>query len=72
MAASHVDRVLLVSDDAIRRDQGALQSTLRIVAEPGGSAAFAALLDGAYKAEPGERVGVLLSGGNTVAVNFVA
>lgn len=70
IAARHVDRVLLVSDDAIRRAQAALWSTLRIVAEPGGSAAFAAVLDGTYKAEPGERVGVLLSGGNTVAVNF--
>lgn len=72
IAASHVDRVLLVSDDAIRRAQAALWSTLRIVAEPGGSAAFAAVLDGVYKAEPGERVGVLLSGGNTVAVDFAS
>jgi threonine dehydratase len=41
-----------------------------LVAEPGGGAAFAALLSGRYRPRPGEHVGVLLSGGNTVAVNF--
>jgi threonine dehydratase len=40
------------------------------VAEPGGSAATAALLSGRYKPAPGERVGILVSGGNTVAVDF--
>jgi threonine dehydratase len=43
---------------------------LRVVAEAGGAAAFAALLSGRYQPSPGERVGVILSGGNTVAVNF--
>jgi len=28
------------------------------------------LLSGSYQAQSGERVGVLLSGGNTIAVNF--
>jgi threonine dehydratase len=37
---------------------------------PGGAAAFAALLSGGYRPRPGERVGILLSGGNTTAVNF--
>jgi threonine dehydratase len=66
----HVDRVVLVSDDAIRQAQQALWATLRVVAEPGGAAAFAALLSGRYLPRPGERIGVLLSGGNTVAVAF--
>jgi len=66
----HVDRVILVSDDSIREAQEALWSTLRVVAEPGGAAAFAALLSGRYLPRPGEHVGVLLSGGNTVAVKF--
>ena len=66
----NVERVVLVSDDAIRQAQEALWSTLRIVAEPGGAAAFAALLSGRYRPLPGEHVGVLLSGGNTVAVDF--
>jgi threonine dehydratase len=48
----------------------ALWATLRVVAEPGGAAAFAALLSGRYQPAADERVAVLLSGGNTVAVNF--
>jgi threonine dehydratase len=66
----HVDRVVLVADDAIRDAQAALWQTLRIVAEPGGAAAFAALLSGRYQPAPGERVGVVICGGNTVAVDF--
>jgi threonine dehydratase len=65
-----VDRVVLVTDDAILEAQRALWATLRIVAEPGGAAAFAALLSGRYEPAPGERVGVLACGGNTVAVDF--
>ena len=62
--------VALVSDDAIRRAQEALWSAVRIVAEPGGAAAFAALLAGAYVPRSGERVGVVISGGNSTAVDF--
>jgi threonine dehydratase len=43
---------------------------LRIVAEPGGAAAFAALLSSGYQSAPGERIGVVLCGGNTTAVSF--
>jgi len=66
----HVERVVLVSDDAIRQAQQALWTTLRVVAEPGAAATFAALLSGGYLPRPREHVGVLLSGGNTVAVSF--
>jgi threonine dehydratase len=62
--------VVLVTDDEIRKAQEALWRVLRIVAEPGGAAAFAALSSGRYRPEPEERVGVLVSGGNTVAVDF--
>ena len=65
-----MERVVLVSDDAIRDAQKALWATLRVVAEPGGAAALAALLSGRYQPRRGEHVGVLLSGGNTVAVDF--
>jgi threonine dehydratase len=65
-----VDRVVLVSDDAIVAGQRALWDRLRIVAEPGGAAAFAALLGGAYRPANRERVGIVVSGGNTVAVDF--
>ena len=65
-----IERVVLVSDDDIRNAQKALWATLRVVAEPGGAAALAALLSGRYRPQRGEHVGVLLSGGNTVAVDF--
>jgi len=70
IAQAHVAQVALVSDDAIRRAQEALWSAVRIVAEPGGATAFAALLGGAYVPRSGERVGVVISGGNSTAVDF--
>jgi threonine dehydratase len=70
IARDHVAKVLLVSDDAIRRAQEALWSAVRIVAEPGGATAFAALLSGSYTPSAGERVGVVVSGGNSTAVDF--
>jgi len=70
IARAHVDRVVLVTDDAIRQAQDALWSRLRVVVEPGGAAAFAALLSGRYKPLTGERVAVLLCGANTTAVKF--
>jgi threonine dehydratase len=56
---------VLVDDDAIRAGVRGLWDATRLVAEPGGSAAFAALLSGAYKPAPEERVGVLVCGANT-------
>jgi len=61
---------VLVTDVAIRDAQRTLWSSLRVVAEPGGAAAFAALLSRRYVPATGERVGVLVCGGNTSAVNF--
>jgi threonine dehydratase len=43
---------------------------LRIVAEPGGAAALSAVISGAYSPATGECVAVVISGGNTTAVNF--
>jgi len=65
-----VAEVALVTDDEIRAAQRRLWDLLRVVAEPGGAAPFAALLAGKVQTRPGERVGVLLSGGNTTAVDF--
>ena len=70
LAQQHVDRVLLVSDEAIQRAQQALWDVLRIASEPGGAAAFAAVLSRRYTPQPNERVGVLVCGGNTTAVDF--
>ena len=65
-----VDRVVLVSDDAIRRAQESLWRSATIVAEPGGAAALAALLSHAYRPQPGEKICVIVCGGNTTAVDF--
>jgi threonine dehydratase len=70
IARAHVARVVLVSDDAIRQAQEALWQGMRVVAEPGGAAPLAALVGSAYVPRTGERVGVVVSGGNTTAVNF--
>jgi threonine dehydratase len=66
----HVHSVVLVTDEAIVQAQKALWQAVRIAAEPGGAAAFAALLSGAYRPQTGERVGVVISGGNSTAVDF--
>jgi threonine dehydratase len=70
VAQKWVERVALVPDDAIVAAQRSLWDTLRVVAEPGGAAALAALLCGAFRPENGERVGVLVCGANTTAVRF--
>ena len=70
IARRHLAGTVLVSDESIREAQRALWKTLRIVAEPGGAAAMAALLSGAWRARPGQSVGVLLCGANTTAVKF--
>jgi threonine dehydratase len=70
LAQSYVDCVLLVPDEAIQTAQQTLWNVLRVAAEPGGAAALAALLTRRYQATSGERVGVLVCGGNTSAVEF--
>lgn len=70
IAQNYVAEVVLVEDAAIQATQEALWQATRIVAEPGGAAAMAALLSGRYSPPRGERVGVLISGGNTIAVDL--
>ena len=70
IAQAHVARVVLVTDQAIRNAQQMLWEGLRIVVEPGGCTAFAAILSGAYQPAEGERVGVVVSGATTTAVSF--
>lgn len=69
---AHVARTVLVPDRAIQDAQALLWERLRVVAEPGGAAALSALTSGAYAPDPGERVAVLISGGNTTAVRLSA
>ncbi len=70
LAQRYVARTILVSDEAIRQAQESLWQHLRVVAEPGGATAFAALLSGQYRQSEGERIGVLVCGANTNAVDF--
>ncbi len=65
IATRHVDRVAIVDDEAIAAAQRALWEELRLIAEPGGATALAALLSDAYRPEADERVGVIICGGNT-------
>jgi threonine dehydratase len=58
-------RTVLVTDDAIRDAQRTLWERARLVTEPAGATAYAALVCGAYRPATGERVGVVLSGANT-------
>lgn len=57
-------RSVVVSDEAIVDAQRRLWAAARVLAEPGGVTALAALTTGAYLPEPGERVGVLICGAN--------
>jgi threonine dehydratase len=66
----HVAQTVLVTDQAIGDAQRLLWKSLRMVAEPGGAAALAALASHRYVPRADERVAVLVCGGNTVAVNF--
>jgi threonine dehydratase len=59
-----VDLAVTVSDDDIRAAQLALWSEFRLITEPGGAAALAALRAGAYTPDPGERVVVVVCGSN--------
>ena len=70
VARQHVAGAVLVSDDAIRAAQRALWDSCRLITEPGGATAFAALLSGAFKPPSNAPtsnivVGVLVCGANT-------
>jgi threonine dehydratase len=64
IAQRYVDPVILVSDDDIGNAQSALWRGATLAVEPGGAAAFAALLSGRYKPSPNERICIVISGGN--------
>lgn len=68
IAQQFVGGSVLVTDEAVVKAQVILWDRFRVVVEPGGAAAFAALTSGRYVAEPNERVGVLLCGANTGAL----
>lgn len=57
-------QTVLVNDDAIATAQRALWQERRLLVEPAGATALAALMSGAYQPEPGEKVAVLVCGAN--------
>jgi threonine dehydratase len=70
IARTFVEEVFTVPDDAIREAQARLWNRLQVVAEPGGATALAALVAGVFRPDDGDRVGVLVCGANTSAVDF--
>lgn len=60
----YVDDAVVVSDDDISAAQLAIWDDLRLISEPGGAVALAAIRTGAYRPAPGERVVVALCGSN--------
>jgi threonine dehydratase len=63
-ATRFVEKVVLVDDEAISAAQQRIWEDLRMIVEPGGATAIAALLTGGYRPKAGERVGVLMCGAN--------
>jgi threonine dehydratase len=72
IAQKFVAQSLLVTDDQIVNAQKLLWQNLRLIAEPGGATALAALISGVYKPHAGERVGVVLCGSNAELSKFPA
>jgi len=70
IAQKFVQRVVLVSDEQIVNAQRLLWQKLRVIAEPGGATALAALISGAYLPHSGERVGVVICGSNAELSKF--
>ena len=65
-----VDRIVTVADTQIVEAMVFLHDRLKVVVEPSGAVGVAALLSGAVDLQPGQRVGVLISGGNVGAARF--
>jgi threonine dehydratase len=65
LTEAYVSDVLLVGDEAIRQARRALWRAARLVAEPAAAVTCAALISGAYRPAPGERVAAVTSGANT-------
>lgn len=66
--ATTVGTSTLVDEDLIARAQVWLWENARLLVEPGGATALAALLAGAWRPPEGARVGVVVCGGNTDAI----
>ncbi len=65
IAQQYVSECILVDEASIATAQQLLWDELRVIAEPAGVVPIAALISGRYVPQPGEKVGVLICGGNT-------
>jgi threonine dehydratase len=65
VARRHVAQAVVLPDAAIREAQRRLWQAMRLVAEPGGATALAALVSGAFVPPAGARVAVVVCGSNT-------
>lgn len=72
LAQAYVAAAVLVPDDAIAAAQRLIWERLRLIAEPGGATALAALACGAFVPPKGARVGVLVCGANTDPTKVVS
>jgi threonine dehydratase len=72
LTESYVSDVILVADQDIRDAQEALWRSTRLLTEPAGAVTSAALISGAYRPAPGERVALVISGANTTLSDFQA
>lgn len=68
----HIDRIVTVSDDALRRAMLELFTRLKIAVEPACAAPLAALLGPLRETLQGKRVGILLCGSNTDPATFAS
>jgi threonine dehydratase len=65
IAQAFIHHAVLVPDEAILEARRRLWDACRLVVEPGGATALAALLCGAFTPPEGARVGIVLCGANT-------
>ncbi|MEO1620424.1 MAG: threonine/serine dehydratase [Cyanobacteria bacterium J06632_3] len=70
IAQQYVNQTVLVDEASIITAQQLLWSELRIAAEPAGVVPIAALISGRYQPVPGEKIGVLICGGNVDLSSF--
>ena len=65
IAQAFVSAAIVVTDESIVAAQRLLGEQVRLIAEPGGATALAALLSGRFFSPPNARIGVVICGGNT-------
>lgn len=70
LVAAHASGIVTASDLELRVAMFLLATRMKLVVEPGGAAAFAALLHGRIPQAAGRKVGVVLSGGNVDPESF--